>query len=101
MKRMRIMFIDAHCDTASAMLDSKKVLKKNDLHFDLTRAPKDHTQVFAIYTAPEYYDDPASRVDAILNRITKEFDKKQTKPCFAQIQQSVPLHLKTVKLPHF
>lgn len=73
------MFIDAHCDTASAMLDSKKVLKKNDLHFDLTRAPKDHTQVFAIYTAPEYYDDPAARIDAILNRITKEFDKKTNK----------------------
>lgn len=70
------MFIDAHCDTASVMLDNKKVLKKNDLHFDLTRAPQGYTQVFAAYIAPEYYDDPMARTMAILNLMKKEIDKK-------------------------
>lgn len=73
------MFIDAHCDTATAMLDNKKVLKKNDLHFDLTRAPKEHTQIFAAYIAPEYYEDPMSRTMAILKTIKKEIEKKTNK----------------------
>ncbi len=72
------MFIDAHCDTASVMLDSKKVLKKNDLHFDLTRAPKGHTQIFAAYIAPDC-QNPMQRTMAILDYMSKELSKKTNK----------------------
>ena len=35
---MQRRFIDLHTDTASAILDEKKALRKNDLHVDLVRA---------------------------------------------------------------
>ena len=72
------MFIDAHCDTASVMLDSKKVLKKNDLHFDLTRAPKGYTQIFAAYIAPDC-ENPMERTMAIFDYMNKEISKKTNK----------------------
>lgn len=73
------MFIDGHCDTASVLLDEKKVLKKNDLQLDLSRMDKKQTQLFAAFIAPEYYDKPFARAEAIITRLKKEFDKKTNK----------------------
>lgn len=73
------MFIDGHCDTASVMLDEKKVLKKNDLQLDLTRMDKVQTQLFAAFIAPEYYDKPFERAEAIIAKLKKEIDKKTNK----------------------
>ncbi len=73
------MFIDGHCDTASVMLDMKKVLKKNTLHLDLSRMPKGYTQVFAAFSAPEYYQAPMQRVEAIIAKIKAEAAKKTNK----------------------
>ena len=73
------MFIDGHCDTASVMLDEKKVLKKNDLQLDLTRMDKAQTQLFAAFIAPEYYDKPFERAEAIIAKLKKEIDKKTNK----------------------
>ncbi|MBQ7794341.1 MAG: dipeptidase [Clostridia bacterium] len=73
------MFIDAHCDTASVLLDSKKVLKKNDLHLDLTRMPKGYTQIFAAFIDPKYHGTPMERAEAIINKLKAEIEKKTNK----------------------
>ncbi len=70
------MFIDAHCDTASVLLDKKKVLKNNDLHLDLTRAPKNHTQFFAVFIDPKRHKPPMERVEKVIEKIKIEIDKK-------------------------
>lgn len=73
------MFIDAHCDTASVLLDNRRVLKKNDFHLDLTRMPKGYTQIFAAYIAPEYHSNPMARAEAIINKLKTETNKKTNK----------------------
>lgn len=73
------MFIDAHCDTASVLLDNRKVLKKNDCHLDLTRMPKGYTQIFAAYIAPEYHNAPMNRAIAIIDKLRFEVEKKTNK----------------------
>ena len=70
------MIIDAHCDTASVLLNERKVLRKNDLHLDTTRMGKGYTQIFAAFIAPEYYDAPMARAEAIIAKIKKETEKK-------------------------
>ncbi len=70
------MFIDAHCDTASVLLDKKKTLKKNDLHLDLTRMPEGYTQVFAAFVNGRKDKNPMERAEAIINKLKAEIDKK-------------------------
>lgn len=70
------MYIDAHCDTMSVLLDSKKVLKNNECHVDLKRMPKQTTQIFAAFVAPDYYDAPMKRAEAIIGKLKKETEKK-------------------------
>ncbi len=73
------MFIDAHCDTASVLLDSKKLLKKNDLHFDLTRVPEGYTQVFAAFIDPKFHGSAMERAEAIIAKLKSEIGKKTNK----------------------
>lgn len=73
------MYIDAHCDTMSVLLDSKKVLKNNECHIDLKRMPKGTTQIFAAFIAPDYYDAPMKRAEAIIGKLKKETAKKTNK----------------------
>ncbi len=73
------MFIDAHCDTASLLLDTSKLLKKNDLHLDLERMPKNYTQIFAAFIDPKYHNAPMERAEAIINKLKSEIDKKTNK----------------------
>ena len=50
------MFVDAHCDTISELLDKGGDLNRNNLHFDLERFAKigGGLQFFAAFVAPEY-----------------------------------------------
>ncbi|MDO4618585.1 MAG: dipeptidase [Clostridia bacterium] len=68
-------FIDAHSDTASVMLDSKKGLKNNGLHFDLDRVPANHTQILAAYIAPKYHSAPMDRFMAIVENLKDVISK--------------------------
>lgn len=68
-------FIDAHADTASLMLDSKKGLFDNGLSVDLSKVPQNHTQIFASFIAPKYHTDPSGRLESILKNFKEEVEK--------------------------
>jgi len=68
-------FIDAHADTASLMLDRKKGLSDNGLSFDLSKAPKNHTQIFASFISPKYHTNPMERLESILKNFKEEVEK--------------------------
>ncbi len=73
------MYIDAHCDTASVMLDKRKTLENNKLHFDLAKVPKDYTQIFAVYVDVKRHKKPMTRVKSVINKLKKEIDKQPDK----------------------
>lgn len=78
-EKEKVMYIDAHCDTMSVLLDAKKVLKKNEFQLDLTRMQPLSTQFFAAFIAPEYSDAPMERAEEIINKLKKEAAKKTNK----------------------
>lgn len=73
---------DAHCDTASRLLDENKSLFENDLHIDIKRLSKNETiQVFAAFIDPVYKDSAKNRFDAIIDNFYKEAAKYEIDVC--------------------
>ena len=74
---------DAHCDTASELLNTKQKLLKNNLHVDIQklRIYDDFTQAFSAFIAPEYYENPMARVVTIIENFLKEADENNITVC--------------------
>ena len=58
---------DAHCDTLCQILDKGADISHNTYNIDKKRMMEydGYTQVFACFIAPEYYNDPKARFDAL------------------------------------
>lgn len=58
---------DAHCDTATKILDTKQGLLKNDADIDIKKLSgyENYAQIFAIFISPEYYGNPKKRFNEV------------------------------------
>lgn len=65
---------DAHCDTVCKLEDSG--LFENDLHVDVKRMAeyKSYTQIFAVFTAPEYYGCAKEHAKNLIARFYEKAD---------------------------
>ena len=74
---------DAHCDTASELLNKGQSLDKNGLHIDVARLNryKSFTQVFAAFIAPEYYGAPMERAEKIICNFLEEAKRNDITVC--------------------
>lgn len=73
---------DAHCDTASRMLDEKKSLYENDLHVDIKRLSKNKSiRVFATFIDTEYKNEAKARAKAIIDNFYVEAQKNNIAIC--------------------
>ena len=61
---------DMHCDTATKMYD-------NNLNLDLS--PLAHTQFFAVFVAPQYYQNTKKRCFSVINYMYNQFSKNNDK----------------------
>lgn len=80
---------DAHCDTASKILDENKNLFDNDLHVDLKRLSTNKSiQVFAVFIDPLYKDNAMERAEAIIKNFLMEAEKNNLPVCksFEEVQ---------------
>lgn len=65
---------DAHCDTATELINQKQKLDKNSLHIDMEKLEQydSFTQVFAVFIAPEYRHNAMGRVEEVLENFHME-----------------------------
>lgn len=73
---------DAHCDSASRILDSKEDLWQNRGHLDLSRMLeyRGYIQCFAAFIAPEHIKNgPMARLNAIAENFSTELGKNGEK----------------------
>ena len=65
---------DAHCDTASELLNKGEKLFENTLHIDFKRLNSytDFTQVFAVFISPDHYTRPMDRAKEIITNFCNE-----------------------------
>lgn len=68
----RYSVFDAHCDTLCRICDCGGNMTKNTYNIDITRMRKyiAYTQIYAMYIAPEYYDNPQKRMMDLYNAYT-------------------------------
>lgn len=73
---------DAHCDTASRLLDENKSLFENDLHVDVRRLSQNECmQVFAAFIDPLYKDAAMERTRSIIHNFCHEAEKNGVRIC--------------------
>jgi len=72
-------FIDLHCDTATLLLESDEVLKKNSFCIDIERLQKGEAlaQFFAMYIDSHKVESSYDYCVSMLNNFKKELEKNQ------------------------
>ena len=91
-----MLIFDAHCDTASEILDRKTILRKNDCHLDLERARSSGgwVQVFAAFVKPAVYRNTELRrtleiIDNIYLHCEQNSDRMAVCTNTAEIKKSI------------
>jgi len=74
---------DAHCDTASELLNRREKLGENSLHIDLKRilGYDEFTQVFAVFIAPRYKECAKKRAEEIIDNFCRELRENDILLC--------------------